>query len=372
MKMKSEELGKGGQESRSDIILTNLLDAIIILDTAGYILYANKAAETLFGKTEERLVGENFGYPVVPYEIHELQIVRDSRVLRVEMLATTIEWKGEDVFLMSLRDVSEKRTLQDELTIAYQQLQQKTENLDKLNGMLLQSNDALQQFAHVASHDLKEPLRKIRTYIGRINHQHAAVIPAECTKYLKKIEEASLRMVHLIDGILNYSTLNATNEPAAAVNLSEVIKDVETDLELVVQQKKAVIIHNGLPTVQGARVLLHQLFYNLINNALKFSSKDRPPVITIGGHIQEKGDYSFARISVRDNGIGFEPEHADKIFDSFSRLHTKDMYDGTGLGLALCRKIVQRHEGSIRATGRPDQGAEFEIILPLKQRDKTI
>lgn len=370
--MKPEEMGKGGRENRSDIILTNLLDAIIILDTAGYILYANKAAETLFGKTVERLAGENFGYPVVPYEIHEIQIVRDSRVLRVEMLATTIEWKGEDVFLMSLRDVTEKRTLQDELAIAYQQLQQKTKSLNELNRMLLQSNEALQQFAHVASHDLKEPLRKIRTYIGRINHQHAAVIPPDCTKYLKKIEEASRRMAHMIDGILNYSTLSGTNEPAVPVNLKEVIKEVETDLELAIQQKKAAINHDGLPTVEGARVLLHQLFYNLINNALKFSSKDRSPVITISCKVEQNGEDGIARISVRDNGIGFEPEYADKIFDTFSRLHTKDMYDGTGLGLALCRKIVHRHDGNIRATARPNEGAEFEIILPLKQGNKTI
>jgi light-regulated signal transduction histidine kinase (bacteriophytochrome) len=367
-----EELDNSIQENSSDLILTHLLDAIIILDITGYILYANKSAEKLFGKPLQHLVGENFGFPIVPFEIHEIRIVKNGRICKVEMLATTIQWKGEEAFLMSLRDVSDKRKLEEELLVAYDELKQKTKILNEVNSMLVQSNEALQQFAHVASHDLKEPLRKIRTYISRVEYECSSAIPQKCTVYLKKIDDASRRMALLIDGILNYSTINASNEPAVPVDLKKVIKDVETDLEVVIQQKRAIISHDGLPTVEGAPVLLHQLFYNLINNALKFSKKDRDPVITLGCQIEQKDGEIVAKIVVQDNGIGFSAEHAENIFDTFSRLNSKDKYEGTGLGLALCKRIVQRHNGSIKAHSKVDQGAKFEITLPLKQKDKII
>ena len=177
-------------------------------------------------------------------------------------------------------------------------------------------------------------------------------------------------MYDMIDGVLRYSSINEGEQEIESVSIDELIASIESDLEMVIQQKQAVIEKTNLPLVQGARILLHQLFYNLINNALKFS-KEKPHV-TITAREFMQGDVTMVEIRVADNGIGFSPEHAEKIFHAFSRLNSKDKYEGTGLGLALCRKIAERHRGSISATGRENEGSIFIITLPLKQTTHTL
>ena len=166
----------------------------------------------------------------------------------------------------------------------------------------------------------------------------------------------------MIEGVLHYSTLNSTEQETELVDIDRLLKNVEWDLELLMQQKKATLSYSGLPSVEGAHVLLYQLFYNLINNSLKFSKSDTPCIITITANIGN----SHTGIIVSDNGIGFDQEQAERIFDTFTRLNTKDKYEGTGLGLSLCKKIVQRHGGEISASGKKGEGAVFQIRLPLK------
>jgi light-regulated signal transduction histidine kinase (bacteriophytochrome) len=172
--------------------------------------------------------------------------------------------------------------------------------------------------------------------------------------------------------VLKYSTVNAARYPADNIDLNQIIENIKYDLELVIQEKKAILIQDQLPVIQGAQVLIHQLFYNLINNALKFSKADEPPRVTILAEIlnSDKGDY--VKITIKDNGIGLDPAHSEKIFNAFQRLHSKDEYEGTGLGLALCKKIVDRHYGTIAAVGQINQGADFIVCLPLEQSSANI
>ncbi len=232
---------------------------------------------------------------------------------------------------------------------------------------LQRSNEDLQQFAHVASHDLKEPVRKIKTFVGRLRDEMSEQLDERGKLYINRTLNAADRMIVMIDGVLTYSTISALEEIYEPVNLNEILKSVEVDLELVIQQKGATIRYSNLPTLEGAPILLHQLFYNLVNNSLKFTKPDIPPVISLSSEMIWKDDKEFARIVLQDNGIGFEQEYADQIFGTFTRLHPKDRYEGSGLGLALCKNIVERHRGTITAHGIPNEGATFEIILPVRR-----
>lgn len=239
--------------------------------------------------------------------------------------------------------------------------------VNKRTEELQRSNNDLQQFAHVASHDLKEPLRKIKTFAGRLTDDTETLFSEKGASYLKKIDKASERMFMMIDGVLNYSAINVAEQNSEQVDLNELIRNIEGDLELVIQQKSAKIIYKDLPIIEGAAVLLHQLFYNLLNNSLKFAKATEAPLIHITSSTISMGDKKMVEIKVKDNGIGFAQQFSERIFDTFTRLNSKDMYEGTGLGLSLCKRIVERHRGTITAFGEVEKGAEFIIQLPLRQ-----
>ncbi|WDF57579.1 ATP-binding protein [Flavobacterium sp. KACC 22758] len=179
-------------------------------------------------------------------------------------------------------------------------------------------------------------------------------------------------MENIIEGILTYSTLDKTLQHIETIDLNEIIKNIKIDLELLIKEKKAVLITSDLPEIEGAPILLNQLFYNLIQNALKFSKADQPPTVIITNTIINSDGQDLLQITIKDNGIGLDKAFAEKIFTAFERLHTKDEYEGNGIGLALCRKIVKRHNGKITAAGEKDNGAEFTVTLPLSQKMDTI
>ncbi|HVF97604.1 MAG TPA: ATP-binding protein, partial [Flavisolibacter sp.] len=185
------------------------------------------------------------------------------------------------------------------------------------------------------------------------------------SRFIDRINAATDRMFNMIDGVLTYSTANASTQKPHVVDLTEVIKSIETDLEVALQKTGATLQYSKLPIVVGAPVLLYQLFYNLINNSIKFAKAGVPPRIIISSDAFDGGNKKMVSITLQDNGIGFEPEHSERIFDTFTRLNSKDKYEGTGLGLSLCKKIVERHGGGITASGKPDKGATFTITLPV-------
>jgi two-component system CheB/CheR fusion protein len=254
------------------------------------------------------------------------------------------------------------------------EVQQRTRELEEINKELSRSNSELQQFAYVASHDLQEPLRKIMTFSDKLL-QHAERIPEEGRTYIEKIASSSHRMTRLIDDLLNFSRISRSNRKFTRTDLNDIVKDVLVDFELIILQKKAKIEFEKLPVIQAIPLQMEQLFHNLISNALKFSKEDAPPVISISSRpisTQEANDRNlrkmgpYIEIMVKDNGIGFNPEFSEQIFTIFQRLNSKYEYPGTGIGLALCRKIALNHEGEMWAEGIPNEGARFHIILPVK------
>ena len=253
-------------------------------------------------------------------------------------------------------DITEEKMFTDELS---KQVKERTKELQ-------QSNNDLLQFAHIASHDLKEPVRKIKTFNHRIISDFSEVLPEKVLLYLDKIKISTDRMYSIVDGILNYSKLTNGKQSFKPVDLNEVIKAIETDLELLVQKKDAKIRVAELPVVTADELLMYQLFYNLILNSLKFSSEEGAVVINIDSAIVNDGNTRSVKITLSDNGIGFEQEFEKEIFEAFTRLNPVDEYEGTGLGLALCKKIVERHNGSITAIGNLGKGAAFIILLPIQ------
>jgi len=276
-----------------------------------------------------------------------------------------VKWVG------SVTDIHDQKTLSEKLA---KLVAERTAELEQANMQLYRSNEDLQQFAHVASHDLKEPVRKIKTFGSRLKEEFETDMPETSRLYLSKIETAADRMYAMIEGVLRYSTLSATELIKEPVYLFQTLKSIETDLEVLIAEKRALIKYNDLPVLEGSPILLYQLFYNLINNSLKFSKANETPIISISTEQPQQADLAnshldpskqYIKLTVQDNGIGFEQSEAEKIFGSFTRLNSKDKYEGTGLGLSLCKKIVERHKGSIVARSTENEGASFIILLPV-------
>jgi PAS domain S-box-containing protein len=260
------------------------------------------------------------------------------------------------------KDITEQKDWVIELE---RRVRERTSALEESNRQLERSNEDLQQFAHVASHDLKEPVRKIKTFSHKLQDDFKDLLGERGNIYLNKIIGSTNRMYSMIEGVLNYASITATEQPVVPVDLNDIISNITTDLEVMVQEKKALVQYHNLPTIEGMPALIHQLFYNLINNSLKFSKPGLDTLIVIDSQVMIHENAKYARLTLRDNGIGFDNEYAESIFTTFTRLNSKDRYEGTGLGLALCKKIVLRHNGHISARAEADKGAEFTILLPL-------
>lgn len=266
-------------------------------------------------------------------------------------------------------------TRTEELAQVAEQLRNTNVDLEKSNMRLLQSNGELAQFAYVASHDLQEPLRKIITFTNLLETSLGEGISATAKNFMDRIMHSSIRMRSLISDILNYSQLAKSDEQFKEVDLNEVVQQLIVDYDLLIEQKKAKISIEVLPVVKANPAQMTQLFRNLIGNALKFTKSDREPIISISVLPVELNDIEkiqignsnsdFCKIEIKDNGIGFKPEYFERIFNIFQRLHSKNDYEGTGIGLAMCKKIAQNHGGDIFAKSKFDQGATFSIIIPL-------
>jgi two-component system sensor kinase FixL len=360
-------------------------DAIIVIDQDGIIQFWNPKAEAIFGWNYAEIRGQKLTNTIIPAqyrEAHENGMKRflqtgEAHVLNktieitalnkagheffVSLTISTTRQKGKAVFIAFIRDIT---------------LQKNTEaELEKNRRELEASNRELEQFAHVASHDMQEPIRKIKLFTERTIYEFEKVLPESAKNYLEKIYTGASRLTNLVKGILTYSTLTKTEEPFQEIELTEILRGIEDDLEIVIGEKKATIKYSLFPKLSGIPFLIYQLFYNLINNSLKFSKHDVAPVIEISGKVLAKKDLpdcaaidknlSYALILIQDNGIGFSSEFSDKIFHAFTQLNSKDKYEGTGLGLALCKNIVGRHHGCIMAEGNEDVGSAFKVILPL-------
>lgn len=265
------------------------------------------------------------------------------------------------------------RQLADQIGIALAQsliLEQESKQLQELTI----SNEELQQFAFIASHDLQEPLRKIKTFSERLQVTCKDFLNEQGLDYLQRIQNATLRMQTLIEGLLTLSRVTTKGQQFVAVNLAEIVQEVLSDLEIRIQQTGGRVEVGELPVIQGDPLQIRQLMQNLIVNSLKFHRQNQPPIIKIYGqflnnNLDNKSTInSYSQIIIEDNGIGFAEKYLDRIFNIFQRLHSRHEYEGTGIGLAICRKIVERHHGYITAKSQPDQGAKFIITLPVNSQ----
>ncbi|WP_338871506.1 PAS domain-containing protein [Spirosoma sp. SC4-14] len=253
--------------------------------------------------------------------------------------------------------------------------QQQASELREANAELKRSNENLQQFAQIASHDLQEPLRRIQAFSDMLNSQFADNLSDGERDMIRRIQKSARRMQLLIKDLLTYSQLTTQREPFAEVSLTDVVTDVLSDLEIRITEKKARIDTVPLPAVRGSSSRLRQLFQNLIANALKFTLPGRQPVIQIRyqsaladvlpPELQDQPASSFWLITVVDNGIGFDERYKDRIFTPFQRLHDTATYGGTGIGLAICQRVAESHGGAIDATSQPGSGSIFKVFLPV-------
>ncbi len=248
------------------------------------------------------------------------------------------------------------------------------ETLTAKNLALERNNAELASFSYIASHDLQEPLRKIQSFSKLILNNETAGLSEKSKDYFSRIISAAERMQNLIDALLNYSGAGNTEITLTPTDLNFIIDEVKNNLHEIIEEKKVVIETSGLPVVKVIQLQFYQLFSNLITNAIKYSKKDTPPYIKISstvipgeiiGQLTPEPRTKYWHISIADNGIGFDPQYENKIFELFQRLHGRREYEGTGIGLAICKKIVHNHNGFITANGRPGIGAVFNIYLPV-------
>lgn len=252
-------------------------------------------------------------------------------------------------------------------------LEDKVRELDR-------SNKELEEFAYIASHDLQEPLRKLTSFSERLIEKLPANLEPDIQLYLNRMLAATENMRRLIDNLLEFSRTSRVSEPFRKVDLNDIMAQVKADLELKVEETNTEIAVGQLPVIDGIAMQLRQLFTNLFTNAIKFRQPDKPPHISISAAILDSDDQEshhlpsekrYYRIVVADRGIGFEQEYALRIFQIFQRLHGKAEYPGSGIGLAICKKITENHHGLIFAKGESGKGAEFVLIIPEIQQSAT-
>jgi signal transduction histidine kinase len=273
-----------------------------------------------------------------------------------------------DLGRRALRSADRIKITNDRLAAANEQLEGANAELENRADELARSNAELEQFASIASHDLQEPLRKVRTFTQQLTVSESENLSDKGLDYLGRANAAAERMQRLIEDLLKFSRVATHGRPFAPVDLQRVVRGVLEDLELEVEQTGAVVHVGDLPTIDGDEPQLRQLMQNLVSNALKFRRDDVVPEVDIDA----TSTGNSVQITVRDNGIGFEPQYAGRIFRVFERLHGRSRYPGTGIGLALCRKIVERHGGTIVADGQPGVGATFTVTLPVHPRAESL
>ena len=257
--------------------------------------------------------------------------------------------------------------------------QRKSKELAELVDRLTDSNAELERFAFVAAHDLQEPLRKIRSFGDRLKIQCSDVLPEDGQGCVNRMQGAAERMQLLINGLMEYSRVRTQGETFTAVELTEIVHGVVSDLEDTISRVGGRIEIGDLPTIDADPMQMRQLFQNLVGNGLKYcregvqpvvSITASPPLISGGQRTHEIANSGQCEIIVTDNGIGFEMQHSASIFEVFKRLHGRSEYAGSGIGLSICRRIVERHHGRISAVGHVGEGAEFHISLPIRQANQ--
>jgi signal transduction histidine kinase len=372
---------ESGEEALKKILKTDY--SLIIMDVQMPGMDGFEVVETLAGSNRTKDIPVIFlsavnkqkkfisrGYETGGVDYITKPVDPDLLILKVKTFLKLYEQKRElkDTRDLLSKEIEIRREAQENLEL---KVAERTKELVLKNEELEFRNHELQQFSWVVSHDLKEPIRKIELFIKIIKERFLKPDPV-AIDYVNRTVRSAERMSKLITDLLDYSRLSSGVDPEAT-DLNEVIGEVIADFDYLIEDKEAVINLSHLPTINGIPSQLRQIFQNLVGNSLKFSKTGVPPVITIKSEIISDKSFdspvsssgSYCRISVEDNGIGFDEKFLDKIFIIFQSLNDRNSYEGTGIGLAIAKKIIEKHNGLITARSKPDAGSCFIIVLPL-------
>ena len=341
-------------------------EVVWILDAQGRIRHANRTTRMLTGYSPEEIVARPVPEFFLPSEERPSPRLTDLE----ESAAREGHWQGELVVRRkdgsgvtvwaTLNLLGEEKGQGIILEFRDRTAEKKTEqDLVAKTADLVRSNRDLEQFAYVASHDLQEPLRMVTSYTQLLSRRYKGQLSSEADEFIGFAVDGAVRMQALINALLAYSRVDSRGRPLAVCDLNAVLDHALDNLKLALEESEASIVRGELPRVMGDPIQLMQLLQNLVGNAVKFRAKDRPPVVTVAA--ERAGD--LWRIRVSDNGIGIDPQYFDRIFVIFQRLHTKEEYPGTGIGLAMCKRIVERHGGTIGVASAPGNGSTFTFTL---------
>ncbi|MDB5257465.1 MAG: sensor signal transduction histidine kinase [Chitinophagaceae bacterium] len=370
---KNEQLNK--QKEFAEIILNSSVDIISVFDNDLRYLIVNKKFEEVYQRELGSLIDQKMTdvFPKMTDTefYHNLQDALQGKASHTSGYQSILTDRYYETYMIPLYSNDRVYAVlviahdNTELIRAYNQLELKNNELEK-------SNHNLEQFAYIASHDLQEPLRKIRTF-SELLHDSLPDLNEPSKTYFDKIDLSAKRMSGLIKDVLNYSRLSITEQVFEKNNLNDMLEEIKNDFELMIKEKGATLKIAPLPELSGIPLQLNQLFSNLIGNALKFNNQN--PVIEIACqevskekitnllHLNQSQRYIC--ITCSDNGIGFDKQYAEQIFNIFQRLNNRDHYEGTGIGLALCKKIMENHHGLIQASSVLDKGSVFELYFPI-------
>lgn len=366
------------------VFIEQMAEGAVSLNAKGMIVYCNSQFARMIDRPLSSVAGRIFSELVVEADREkyislltegwsknitgELAMRSGPKQVYVKLSMNAIELDGERVMSLIVTELTYQKEIES-------QLKSQNEELVRLNHALVSSNQDLQQFASVASHDLQEPLRKIQVFANFLKDRSYNELSDLSKQYVEKIITCSHRMKVLTIDILTYSKLSAGEPRMEQVNLKTMFQEILEDFELRINERKAKVELGDLGVVEGNTGQLRQVFHNLISNALKFVSPNRLPVLSIQqGECRAKdlglslgNDADYCRIIVRDNGIGFDEAYSSSIFNLFEKLNPKTTYEGSGIGLAIAKKIIEKHHGIIIARSRMNEGSEFNVVLPLKQ-----
>jgi light-regulated signal transduction histidine kinase (bacteriophytochrome) len=273
----------------------------------------------------------------------------------------------DDGVAVTFRDITERKEAAQAMAAA--------------NAKLERRNRALRDFAYIASHDLQEPLRKIRAFSNLVLDDYGDAVDETGQDYLARMQDAAERMSQLINDLLVYSRITTQAQPFEEVDLHRIATNVRNDLDLRISELDGTVEIGQLPTIEADPTQIRQVIQNLLGNALKFHKPDEPPHVRVQATVEPVTDAlqqsgrlaascsNMCRLTVADNGIGFEESYTDRIFSPFKRLHGRDEYEGTGMGLAICRRIIERHGGDISVKSRPGEGTTFTVLLPVARTE---
>jgi PAS domain S-box-containing protein len=336
-------------------------------DETGRCILANESLAKILGSTQGQLLQQNYneleawknnGMYESACEALERQeetrrevhtFMETGEEIWLDCRFTPLSSHGEPHLLLSIDDITASKQAEVELQVYAAKLEQ--------------SNRDLQEFAYIASHDLQEPLRKVLAFGDRLANKYGEAIDETGQDYLRRMLEASQRMQTLINDLLTFSRVSTRAQPFARVDLNELIGEVISDLENQIDRTKGQVQTSKLPVIEADPTQMHQLLQNLITNGLKFHQEGQPPLIVVSA----SNTRNRCQLFIKDNGIGFESQYIDRIFKPFQRLHSRQEYEGSGMGLAICRRIVERHGGAITATSTPGEGSTFIVNLPIHQ-----